>query len=58
MCGAVGSASRLLGVGAGALIPVGVLRDLVAAPEPAASSLLFCLAAGFVQGALFGLTYR
>lgn len=37
---------------------MGLLRDLLATPEPAASSLLFCLAAGFVQGALFGLTYR
>ncbi len=58
LCGAVGAASRLLAVGAGALIPGAFLRDLLATPEPAAGSLLFALAAGFSQGALFGLTYR
>ncbi|CAN0415263.1 unnamed protein product [Ectocarpus fasciculatus] len=58
LCGSVGAASRLLAVGAGALLPGALLREALAAPEPAGSSLLFGLAAGFAQGALFGLTYR
>lgn len=58
LCGAVGAASRLLAVGAGVFIPGAFLRDLLGAPEPAAASVLFGLAAGFAQGALFGLTYR
>ncbi|CAM9377852.1 unnamed protein product [Ectocarpus sp. 13 AM-2016] len=58
LCGSVGATSRLLAVGAGALLPGGLLREALAAPEPAGSSLLFGLAAGFAQGALFGLTYR
>lgn len=57
LCGAAGSASRLLAVGASVLTP-SILRDALAAPDPTASTLLFCLAIGFVQGALFGLTYR
>ena len=58
LCGAIGASSRLLAVGAGALIPGTFLRELLATPEPAAASVLFGLAAGFAQGALFGLTYR
>eukprot|EP00752_Nemacystus_decipiens_P005347 g4848.t1 len=58
LCGAVGAASRLLAVGAGAFVPGAFLRELLATPEPAAASVLFGLAAGFAQGALFGLTYR
>lgn len=58
LCGSVGAASRLLAVGAGALIPGAFLRDWLATPEPTVGSLLFALAAGFSQGALFGLTYR
>lgn len=57
LCGGVGAASRLLAVGVGAAAPP-FLRDALATPEPAASAVLFGLAAGFVQGALFGLTYR
>lgn len=57
LCGGVGSVTRLLAVGAGALAP-DFLRDALGTPEPVASSLLFCLASGFAQGALFGLTYR
>lgn len=58
LCGAVGAASRLLAVGGGAFLPGTFLRELAATPEPAAASVLFGLAAGFAQGALFGLTYR
>lgn len=57
LCGGVGAASRLLAVGAGAVLPP-ILRDALASPEPAASGVLFGVAAGFAQGALFGLTYR
>lgn len=57
LCGVAASGSRLLAVGVGTLVPP-VLRETLAVPEPAASALLFCLASGFVQGALFGLTYR
>ena len=57
LCGGVGAASRLLAVGVGAAVPP-LLREALATPEPVASAVLFGLAAGFVQGALFGLTYR
>ncbi|CAM9774513.1 unnamed protein product, partial [Laminaria digitata] len=57
LCGGIGAASRLLAVGVGAVVP-SFLRDALAMPEPAASGVLFGLAAGFAQGALFGLTYR
>lgn len=57
LCGAIGASSRLLAVGAGALSPP-PLRDVLATPDPAAAAVLFGLASGFAQGALFGLTYR
>ena len=57
LCGGIGAALRLLAVGVGAAAPP-FLRDALATPEPAASAVLFGLAAGFAQGALFGLTYR
>lgn len=57
LCGGVGAASRLLAIGAAAVAP-SVVREALAAPEPVASAVVFGLASGFVQGALFGLTYR
>lgn len=57
LCGGVGAASRLLAVGAAAVTPAAV-REALAAPEPVASAVVFGLASGFVQGALFGLAYR
>ncbi|CAM9177272.1 unnamed protein product, partial [Scytosiphon promiscuus] len=58
LCGGVGAACRLLAVGGGAIVPGTFLRAVVATPEPTPASVLFCVAAGFAQGALFGLTYR
>ena len=57
LCGGVGAASRLLAVGAGVVAPP-FMRDALAMPQPDTSALLFGLASGSVQGALFGLTYR
>lgn len=57
LCGGVGAVARLLAVGAGAVAPA-LVRDALGAPDAAASSVLFGLASGFAQGALFGLTYR
>lgn len=57
LCGGIGSTLRLLAVGTSAIIPSS-LREVLATPDPTPPILLFCLASGFVQGALFGLTYR
>ncbi|CAM9298283.1 unnamed protein product, partial [Choristocarpus tenellus] len=59
LCGSVGSVSRLLAVGIGTLPLVPPpLMEVLGVPEPGIAALLFCLGAGALDGALFGLTYR